>query len=77
MIAFCQFVGNVFEKVVTEHTADAFQKRGVDAVFFENFINVGTRAANLRGKPSGTATLFLEFFPDAISYMHDSMPYAG
>lgn len=74
MIAFCQFVGNLFEKVVTEGTADALQKSSIDALLLENLVDVGAGAANLCSKPSGAAPFFPKFFPDAITYMHTLVP---
>ncbi len=59
-----------------QNTTDVFQLVCVDTAFRKNLINMRTGTTYLLCKPSHTQPLFLEFFPNTFSDVHNIRPTA-
>lgn len=60
----------IFEEVRLHDDGDAEKQVGVDALAFEDFVDVAPVAIELSGQPSGTSLLPPKLLFDELPYMH-------
>ena len=64
---FLLFVGDVFEEIIVQHTADSLEQADVDIVVREDFVDVRARATILRGEPRNRVSVFFEFAANKLT----------